>query len=115
MILPIVHKYCKESDCVIIKIFKPPPINGFKIRSTLLNRKKQYSKVLFHDLNDYLNNKNMMHYTFPRRGFLRNWWKKQYIVEKYLSDKIEWWKKDYLNEKYDLSLKIKSNNKYKLD
>jgi len=56
-----------------------------------------------------------MKYTFPRRGKLRNWWKKEYIVEKYLTDKLEWWKKDYLTEKYDLSLKINDNYKYKLD
>ena len=43
-----------------------------------------------------------MHYTFTKRGPLRKWGKKKYIVDKYLSDKIEWWKQDYLREKYKL-------------
>jgi hypothetical protein len=113
--LPILQKYCEETECIIINLFSPPPIEGFKFKTPKIIKKKQYCKVLFHDLDDYLNNKNLMHYTFPRRGKLRNWWKKAYIVDKYLSDKLEWWKKDYLNEKYDLSLKINQNYKYKLD
>lgn len=100
--LPILEKYCEETDCIILKILNPPPIDGFKIRNKILKRKKHYNKVLFHDLEDYINHKNTMKYTFTKRGPLRYWWKKQYIVEKYLSDKIEWWKQDYITHKYKI-------------
>ena len=111
--LPILEKYCEETDFVILKVLKPPSIEGFKVKKNKIKKKQKFGKVLFHDLEDYLNNKNKMHYTFTKRGPLRKWWKKKYIVDKYLSDKIEWWKQDYLREKYKLY--PDDTIKYKID
>ena len=30
--LPILEKYCEETDFVILKVLKPPSIDGFKIK-----------------------------------------------------------------------------------
>ena len=46
--------------------------------------------------------------SFPKLNKVENikipsqWWKKQFIYDKYVKDKnLDWWKKDFINKKFD--------------